>query len=310
MLDPQQAHCQAVVLATTREMCHQIVREAAQIGQFLKLSVQLVISGVAIPNCSANALIVGTPGRVWDAIQLEKLSVEHVKWFVLDNVDEMIERGVGAHIFDVFQHLSPSVQVLINTHTMPEEVLFLERRLMRSPVRVLVADQHHNPLIHIKQFYVAAEKKLETLCDLLNGTFVPPCIIFCNTRRKVTWLAQQLAEHGFVVSSLHGDQMAEERERNLATFLEKASRTLVTTNLSLCKGIHLDPVSLVINFDFPTEHGDYIHRVGRCFNPSSSRPGVLINLLTSDDTRALRETEVTFAISIDELPADWESNFA
>merc|ERR1740122_873957 len=152
-------------------------------------------------------MVVGTPGRVNDMINRNALKLDQLKAFILDEADEMLSRGFKDQIYDVFQYLPANVQVCLFSATMPIEILNITSRFMRDPVRILVKKEQLT-LDGIKQFYVAVERedwKLDTLCDLYETLAITQAIIFCNTRRKVDFLADQLQKRDFTISTMHAD---------------------------------------------------------------------------------------------------------
>lgn len=298
-------NCQALILAPTRELANQIQKVASTLGDYLKIKSHACVGGTsvredcrALENCQ---LVVGTPGRVFDLIGRGALGLSNLKFLVLDEADEMLSRGFRDQIFDIFQELPPQVQVCLFSATMPEEVLEVSNKFMRDPVRILVKKEMVT-LEGIKQFYVAVEKenfKLDTLCDLYETLTITQAIIYCNTRRKVDWLTDQMQRRDFTVSAMHGDMSAQERNVILQEFRTGSSRVLITTDL-LARGIDVQQVSLVINFDLPKNKENYIHRIGR--SGRFGRKGVAINFVPDDDVRAMREIENFYNTKIDEMP--------
>jgi len=184
---------------------------------------------------------------------------------------------------------------------MPSEILEISNRFMRNPIRILVK-RDELTLEGIKQFYVAVERedwKLETLCDLYETLTITQAIIYCNTRRKVDWLTDKMSQRDFTVSAMHGDMTGTERELIMKEFRSGSSRVLITTDL-LARGIDVQQVSLVINYDLPGNRENYIHRIGR--SGRFGRKGVAINFVTNDDVRALREIEAFYQTQIEEMP--------
>jgi translation initiation factor 4A len=173
---------------------------------------------------------------------------------------------------------------------MPQDVLEVTTKFMRDPIRILVKKDELT-LEGIKQFFVNVEKedwKLDTLCDLYETLTVTQAVIFCNTRRKVDMLSEKMAAREFTVSCMHGDMTQQERDIIMKEFRSGSSRVLITTDL-LARGIDVQQVSLVINYDLPTNKENYIHRIGR--GGRFGRKGVAINFITDQDTAALRELE-------------------
>ena len=204
-------------------------------------------------------------------------------------------------IYDVFKFLPSKVQVGLFSATMPVEVLEITRHFMRDPVRILVKKDELT-LEGIKQFYIAVERedwKLETLCDLYETLTITQAIIYVNTRRKVDWLLEKMTSRDFTVSALHGDMDQKGRELIMREFRSGSSRVLITTDL-LARGIDVQQVSLVINYDLPTNRENYIHRIG-C-SGRFGRKGVAINFVTGDDVRNMRDIEQFYNTQIEEMP--------
>ena len=305
-IDSKINKCQALILAPTRELAQQIKNVASALGANLKVNTHACVGGTLVRDDirilrEGVHIVVGTPGRVYDMVKRNELSLASVKIFVLDEADEMLSRGFKDQIYDVFQHLPTTVQVCLFSATMPEEILEISQRFMRDPIRILVK-RDELTLEGIKQFYIAVERedwKLETLCDLYTTLTITQAIIYCNTRRKVDWLTDKMSQQNFTVSSMHGDMTGEERSLIMKEFRSGSSRVLITTDL-LARGIDIQQVSLVINYDMPPNRENYIHRIGR--SGRFGRKGVAINFVTTDDTRALREIEAFYNTQIDEMP--------
>lgn len=186
---------------------------------------------------------------------------------------------------------------------MPAEVLDVTTKFMRDPVRILVKKDELT-LEGIKQFFVnvdADEYKLMVLIDLYDSISVTQAVIFCNTRKRVEMLTEELTSQDFTVSSIHSDMSQQDRDKIMAEFRTGSSRILICTDL-LARGIDVQQVSLVINYDLPDNNENYIHRIGR--SGRFGRKGVAINLLSSKDIVRMREIEMFYNTQIQELPAD------
>ncbi|KAF9582434.1 translation initiation factor eIF4A [Lunasporangiospora selenospora] len=305
-LDTSIRSCQALILAPTRELAQQIQKVVIALGDYLSIECHACIGGTNVREDMKRLqdgvhVVVGTPGRVFDMINRRALKTDHVKMFVLDEADEMLSRGFKDQIYDVFQSLPPATQVVLLSATMPSEVMEVTTKFMRDPIRILVKKDELT-LEGIKQFYVAVEKeewKLDTLCDLYETVTITQAVIFCNTRRKVDWLTEKLQAREFTVSAMHGDMEQAQREVIMKEFRSGSSRVLIATDL-LARGIDVQQVSLVINYDLPSNKENYIHRIGR--GGRFGRKGVAINFVTADDTRMLREIEQFYSTQIDEMP--------
>ncbi|OMJ25975.1 ATP-dependent RNA helicase eIF4A [Smittium culicis] len=297
---------QALILAPTRELAIQIQRVVVALGDFLKIKVHTCIGGTNVQEDiqilqDGAQIVVGTPGRVFDMINRKALDTTHIKMFVLDEADEMLSRGFKDQIYDVFQLLPSTVQVVLLSATMPTDVLEVTTKFMRDPIRILVK-RDELTLEGIKQFYVNVlkeEYKFDTLCDLYETITVTQAVIFCNTKRKVDWLTERLREKNFTVSAMHGEMEQGQRDLIMSEFRTGSSRVLITTDL-LARGIDVQQVSLVINFDLPINRENYIHRIGR--GGRFGRKGVAINFITDEDTPTIRGIEKFYNTVVEEMP--------
>merc|ERR1712238_277609 len=307
-VDPKVAKCQSLILAPTRELAQQIQKVVIALGDYMSLKVHACVGGTAVRDDIRTLqggvhVVVGTPGRVFDMINRRALNLDSIKQFFLDEADEMLSRGFKDQIYDIFKFLPETVQVCLFSATMPLDVLEVTQKFMRDPVRILVKKAELT-LEGIKQFYIAVEReewKLETLCDLYETLTITQAIIYCNTRRKVDWLQEEMQKRDFTVSCMHGDMDQKERDIIMREFRTGSSRVLITTDL-LARGIDVQQVSLVINYDLPANRENYIHRIGR--SGRFGRKGVAINFLTEGDVRYLRDIEQFYQTEITEMPMD------
>jgi len=297
---------QALILAPTRELAQQIQKVVVALGDYMNTECHACVGGTNVREDMAKLqegvqIVVGTPGRVYDMINRRAFRTDSIKIFCLDEADEMLSRGFKDQIYEVFQLLPQDTQVVLLSATMPADVLEVTKKFMREPVRILVK-RDELTLEGIKQFYIAVEKeewKLDTLCDLYETVTITQAVIFCNTRRKVDWLTEKMHSREFTVSAMHGDMDQKQREVLMKEFRSGSSRVLITTDL-LARGIDVQQVSLVINYDLPTNRENYIHRIGR--GGRFGRKGVAINFVTTDDIRMLRDIEQFYNTQIDEMP--------
>jgi len=307
-LDYSLKECQALILAPTRELAQQIQRVVLAIGDYLEVKCHACIGGTLVRDDIAKLesgvhVVVGTPGRVYDMLCRRVLRPDHIKVFVLDEADEMLSRGFKDQIYDIFQVLPSRVQVGLFSATMPADALEITQRFMNEPSKILVK-RDELTLEGIRQFYVNVERedwKLDTLVDLYETLNITQAVIFCNTRRKVDWLTDKLRSKEFTVSSTHGELTQKERDVILNEFRTGSSRVLITTDL-LARGIDVQQVSLVINYDLPRNLENYIHRIGR--SGRFGRKGVAINFVTQEDVRNLRDLEQFYNTSVEEMPAN------
>lgn len=305
-INPDLKRIQALILAPTRELASQIQKVVVALGDFMKIEVYGCIGGTNVREDAAKLnsgvqVVVGTPGRVFDMINRGFLKADDIHMFVLDEADEMLSRGFKDQIYEIFQLLPSTTQVVLLSATMPTEVLEVTQKFMADPIRILVKKDELT-LEGIKQFYISCEKeewKLDTLCDLYETITITQAVIFCNTRRKVDWLTEKLTSRDFTVSAMHGEMEQSAREVVMKEFRSGSSRVLISTDL-LARGIDVQQVSLVINYDLPANRENYIHRIGR--GGRFGRKGVAINFITEDDTRMLRDIEQFYSTQVEEMP--------
>ncbi|GAA5872883.1 hypothetical protein JCM1840_005877 [Sporobolomyces johnsonii] len=297
---------QTLVLAPTRELAQQIQKVVVALSNYMNIECFAAVCGTSVREAMAKLqegvhVVVGTPGRVFDMIQRRALKTDHIKIFCVDEADEMLWRGFKDQIYDVFQLLPPTIQVVLLSATMPADVLEVTTKFMRDPIRILVK------LVALalegnKQFYIAAEKeewKLDILLDLYETITITQAVIFCNTRRKVDWLTEKLQAREFTVSAMHGDMDQGQREVIIKEFRSGSSRVLITTDL-FARGFDVQQGSLVINYDLPSSRENYIRRIGR--GGRFGCKGVAINFVATEDVPTLRDIERFYNTQIDEMP--------
>ncbi|XP_046849537.1 eukaryotic initiation factor 4A-III [Xenia sp. Carnegie-2017] len=305
-LDTQSREPQVLVLSPTRELANQIQKVCLALGDYMNVQCHACIGGTNVGEDIRKLdygqhIVSGTPGRVFDMIQRRNLRTRNIKMFILDEADEMLNKGFKEQIYDVYRHLPPATQVILISATLPHEILEMTSRFMTDPIRILVK-RDELTLEGIKQFFVAVEReewKFDTLCDLYDTLTITQAVIFCNTKRKVDWLTEKMREANFTVSAMHGDMPQKEREAIMKEFRSGQSRVLISTDV-WARGLDVAQVSLVINYDLPNNRELYIHRIGR--SGRFGRKGVAINFVKSDDIRILRDIEQYYSTQIDEMP--------
>ncbi|EJK65412.1 hypothetical protein THAOC_13729 [Thalassiosira oceanica] len=308
LLDDRVKDPQVMVLSPTRELAEQTQRVVASLGDFMSAKCHACIGGRSLGDdrkaLQAGCQVVsGTPGRVYDLIKRGDLTTRDLKAFIIDEADEMLNKGFKEQIYDIYRYLPPSTQVVLVSATLPVEVLEMTDKFMQDPVRILVK-RDELTLEGIRQFYVAVEKedwKLDTLIDLYDSLTVTQAVIFCNTKQKVDWLTGKMRESNFTVSAIHGDMAQEDREKVMEEFRSGSSRVLIATDL-WGRGIDVQQVSLVVCYDLPPNRELYIHRIGR--SGRFGRKGVAISFVRDEDRRALRDLEQFYRTQIDEMPAN------
>uniref|UniRef100_A0A0K0ET69 RNA helicase n=1 Tax=Strongyloides stercoralis TaxID=6248 RepID=A0A0K0ET69_STRER len=298
--------CQALILSPTRELAVQIQKTVLALGDYMNVQCHACIGGTNVGEDIRKLdhgchVVSGTPGRVFDMIRRRNLRTKNINMLVLDEADEMLTRGFKTQIYDIYRFLPPDVQVVVVSATLPHEVLEITTKFMSDPVRILVK-RDEITLEGIRQFFVAVEAeewKFDTLCDLYDTVSVTQAVIFCNTRKKVDWLANKLKDNNFTVSSLHGDMTQSERDEVMKEFRGGKSRILISTDV-WARGIDVPQVTLVINYDLPNNRELYIHRIGR--SGRFGRKGVAVNFVLKENVSILKDIEQYYATHIDEMP--------
>jgi translation initiation factor 4A len=299
---------QAIILAPTHELAKQISTVITNLGAFMeKLVVKTIIGGTSIQEDVSDIrekcphIIVGCTGRIYDMIIRKYLKVSNVKMLVLDEADEMLSKGFKDQIYNIFQHLSQNLQMVLFSATMPEDILNMTQKIMKNPVAITMKKEQLN-LECIKQYFVALGDdihKYDTLKDLFSVISVNQCIIYCNNVKRVVDLQNAMTNDGYSVCSIHSSMDKADREKVFANFRNGTYRVLISSNIT-ARGIDVQQVSTVINFDVPKCVHTYLHRIGR--SGRWGRKGLAINFITKRDVFTMKKIEKYYNISIDELP--------
>lgn len=300
---------QAMLLSPTRELAMQTKKVLDSLGsQFSNLKTQLLIGGTStdddIQKLYDNRphIVIGCPGRVHDMLRRKKLKVDHLKLIVLDEADEMLSQGFKEQVYNIFQFLPKDTQVALFSATMPDILNTITEKFMRNPVRILVKAEQLT-LEGIEQYFVALEsddQKYETLKDLYGVFSVSQCIIYCNSVRRVQDLYEAMTQDNFAVCQIHSNMEKDERQKSYEDFSIGKHRVLISSNVT-ARGIDVQQVSTVINFDVPKCVHTYLHRIGR--SGRWGRKGMGINFITRRDIRKIKEIEEHYSTQIKELPA-------
>jgi len=265
-------------------------------GKNVKEGIKALKAGVHIVS--------GTPGRVLGMIQQNQLVTKRIKVLVIDEADEMFSKGFKEQVYSIRRHLPSKAQVVLVSATLPEEVLEMTTDFMTNPFRLLVKRDEVS-LKLIKQYYVVVQEekwKFDTLCDIYESMTVTQAVIFCNNKKKVDWLAGKMRAANFPIASIHGDMLQKDRDAIMEEFRLGKCRQLIATDL-LGRGLDVQQVSLVINYDIPTSREFYIHRIGR--SGRFGRKGVALNFATNEDMGLLQGLEKHYSTRITEMPANF-----
>ena len=300
---------QGLILAPTRELAKQIHDVVAGLGSFMKtLKVQLLVGGtsteqdISVLKNDTPHIIVGCPGRVHDMIRRNHIRGSDVKMIILDEADEMLSVGFKEQVYNIFNFLSSSVQVCLFSATMPEELHTLSDKFLRNPVKILVKSEQLT-LEGIVQHLIALEDdshKYSTLKDIFQMISVTQSIIYCNSIKRVTDLHEAMLQDNFPVCCIHSGMEKSERDAAFRDFKCGKHRVLISSNVT-ARGIDVQNVGVVINFDVPKDVHTYLHRIGR--SGRWGRKGVAVNFVTRWDIKKIKEFEVYYNTAITEMPA-------
>lgn len=305
-IDPETRSPQVLVLAPTRELAEQTNAVIREIGKNAGIHTRATIGGRKTSE-DVKALrrgvhvVVGTPGRVIDLFNRGEMDNSHFKTLIIDEADEMLDMGFQDDIKTIFGFLNEDVQVGIFSATMPPPALELTKKFMADPVSILVKPEELT-LEGISQFYVDCERdqyKYAVLKDLYEYLNIGQAIIFCNSKKRVDRLREDLERDNFTVSSIHGAMESRERREIMQRFRNGGARILLATSL-LARGIDVQQVSVVINYDLPKDIESYLHKVGR--SGRHGRKGLAISFVTQKDFRSLQAIEKFYDTVIDVLP--------
>ena len=294
LVEPEKDEIQCLILSPTRELAHQTSIVYQFLGEYLKIKVCLLIGGTKVGADidklkEGPQVLVGSPGRVLDLIKRKKISLGYLQTFVLDEADEMLSKGFLETIKEIISLIPNTAKILLFSATMPKDIVEMTTKFMKDPAKILVKNEELT-LEGIKQYYVYLKKedKLDVLFQIYRGIEIAQAIIYCNTKKSVETVSDELKKKGHMISSIHGDLKQFERDSVMRDFRSGVTRVLVTTDL-LARGIDVYQVSLVINYEMPKEKETYIHRIGR--SGRFGRKGNAINFVTPVEKEALEEIQ-------------------
>ena len=313
LIDTAKKAPQAMLVSPTRELSIQSKKVLDGIGSmFPELQTQLLIGGTSTDDdmrqlqSNPPQVVIGCPGRIHDMLKRKKLPTKDLRILVLDEADEMLSVGFKDQVYNIFQFMPSNVQVALFSATMPAELNSLTDKFMRHPVKILVKNEQLT-LEGIKQFHIALDnddQKYETLKDLYGTLSLSQCIIYCNSIKRVNDLYLAMQTDSFPVCQIHSGMDKEERLRSYEDFKSGKHRVLISSNVT-ARGIDVQQVSTVINFDIPNCVHTYLHRIGR--SGRWGRKGVGINFVTCRDMRLLKDIEQHYHTQIPELPLNWST---
>ena len=314
LIDIEKKAPQAIILSPTRELSIQTKKVIDSLGSlFPKLTTQLMIGGTStdqtIQNIKTNSphIIIGCPGRIHDMLKRKRLPVNDFKILIMDEADELLSFGFKDQVYNIFQYMPSTIQVALFSATMPEELNKLTDKFMRNPVKILVKNEQLT-LEGIRQYYIALENdevKYDTLKDIYGSLTLSQSIIYCNSVKRVSDLYIAMNNDNFPVCQIHSSMDKDERTKNYEDFKNGKHRVLISSNVT-ARGLDVQQVSTVINFDLPNCVHNYLHRIGR--SGRWGRKGVGINFVTQRDMRQMKQIEQHYNTKINELVENWATN--
>ena len=310
-INPDILNVQAMIMAPTRELARQILSVISGISSMMTgVKCHLLVGGSSTEedreflHREKPQIVIGCPGRIHDMIRRKYMDVSRMKLIVLDEADEMLSHGFKDQVYNIFQFLPSDVQVGLFSATMPPELHQLTEKFMRDPVKILVKSEMLT-LEGIAQYYVALDDdnmKFTTLKDLYGQISMSQCIIYCNNVKKVADLQEAMEADGYPACCIHSGMDKEARVQSYKDFKSGKYRVLISSNVT-ARGIDIQQVSTVINFDVPIDVHTYLHRIGR--SGRWGRKGVGINFVTKRDFRKIKEIEGYYNTQIKELPTSF-----
>jgi translation initiation factor 4A len=303
---------QVLILVHVRELAEQIAKVASQIGDFMKLNVLCAVGGNPVREDvkkldSGAQFIVGTPGRIYDLMSRNALPRNDMRVLIMDEADQMLEELFYKQVMCILDMGFPATtQVALFSATMGEPVIAVANKILQNPVRILIPSTKVR-LEGIQQFYVKLgyeDHKFDCICDLYKNLNISQAVIFCNMRKTAEVLAVRMSEQGYPITCIHGDLQKPERTQRMKDFLSGDARVMISTDM-LARGIDVQQVSLVINYELPDAKENYVHRIGRAGR--FGRKGTTINLLTPSEETMMAEISKTYGMVLNELPGDLKS---
>lgn len=307
-VDPNLQAVQVIILSPVKELALQTYDVVKGISEYMNIKIHLAIGGNPVREDqkalrNGCQVLVGTPGRIFDLAERRDLKFKDVRTLVIDEADQMLDNKFQDQIMEILKFGFPThTSVVLVSATMPPEIVQFTDSILRNPVHILM-EAKDVPLDGILQYYVELDKeewKFDALCDIYSQLAINQAMIYCNKRQGAEWLAYKMKEAKFTLECIHGDMDLAERNKKMDDFRRGACRVLICTDM-LSRGIDVQQVSLVINFELPTDTSSYIHRIGRAGR--YGRKGTTINLVSRNEQRMFQEIRDTYpTLNMEPLP--------
>jgi ATP-dependent RNA helicase DeaD len=307
-MDAPNGKVQALILAPTRELAIQVSEELAKISKYEKYKLLPIYGGQSFdkqlaPLRKGVDIVIGTPGRILDHINRRTLKLENVKFLVLDEADEMLNMGFIEDIESILSNLKEDRQTMLFSATMPRQIKNLAKNYMKPDAQHIAIAKKSMTVSKIKQFYftVNPASKFESLCRILDVDNPKTAILFCKTKKGVDELVGAMQSKGYVVEGMHGDMKQTQRLNTLNKFKSGNLNFLIATDVA-ARGIDVEDVTHVINYDLPQDTESYVHRIGR--TGRANKEGLAYSFVTRKEVSAIRQIEHDTKSKIDkkEIP--------
>jgi ATP-dependent RNA helicase RhlE len=306
---PQPKQAKALILAPTRELAVQIEQSLRTYGRFLNLSMAVILGGVSqntqVRNTARGVdILVATPGRLLDLVQQKHIRLDAVTTLIVDEADRMLDMGFIRDVRKLVALMPKNRHSMLFSATMPDDIVKLTHEMLRSPERIEVAPQGKTAdRVVQKLFYVPMAQKRQLLSELLKDLALNRVIVFTRTKHGANRVAEHLSRTGVVAEAIHGNKSQNARQRALDMFKTGKARVLVATDIA-ARGIDIDDISHVINFELPNEPESYVHRIGRTARAGGE--GIAISFCDASERTYLRDIERIIRMKIEpvahELP--------
>lgn len=296
MINPEAEEIQVLVLCPTRELAIQSSDELKKVAKYKsKIKILPIYGGQPIERQimalkKRPQIIIGTPGRVMDHMRRRTLKLGGLRMIILDEADEMLNMGFREDIDTILEKVPKSRQTILFSATMPKEILDLTSKYQNNPVHIKVAHKEQLTVPSIEQFYleVSESSKLEVLSRLIDTNNLKLALVFCNTKKRVDELASNLQSRGYSADALHGDMKQEQRDKVMSQFKKGHFDICVATDVA-ARGIDVDDVEAVFNYDIPNDEEYYVHRIGR--TGRAGRSGKAFTFITGREIYKLRDIQ-------------------
>ncbi len=303
MIDITERSVQTLVLCPTRELALQVADEIRKLSKHKRgLRVEAIYGGDSIER-QIRALkggvhiVIGTPGRVMDHMERNTLKLDNVKMMILDEADEMLDMGFREDIESILEDMPEERQTILFSATMSKPIMAMTQRFQKEPVLVKVVKKElTNQNIEQVYFEVKPKAKAEVMCRLIDMYDLKLMLVFCNTKRKVDEIVEDMQIRGYMAEGLHGDLRQSQRNNVMAKFRAGTTNILVATDVA-ARGIDVDDVDAVINFDIPLDEEYYVHRIGRTGRAGKS--GRAFSLVSRDEKFRFREIQTYTKVKVD-----------